>query len=168
MTRYFWPILTPCHTLSHIPGHPQRYVTHLGSPSFLVGLVQKTRTKTFCTNSQLFAWVFVPGFCQGVFSLEGFVRGRFCPFPLFSEYICYNRKLNMALNFRFHMYDKKCISMTSQALDPSPVTNCHTFSDPVPLEREVLYGRPLGTKRSTINNISCRPKSFQYRIQTFS
>jgi len=25
---------------------------------------------------------------------------------------------------------------------PSPVTNCHTFSDPLPLERDVLYGRP--------------------------
>src|SRR6218665_1059870 len=28
-------------------------------------------------------------------------------------------------------------------LDPSPVTNCHTFSDPLPLERDVLYGRPF-------------------------
>ena len=27
---------------------------------------------------------------------------------------------------------------------PSPVTNCHTFSDPLPLERDILYGRPLG------------------------
>ena len=26
---------------------------------------------------------------------------------------------------------------------PPPVTNCHTFSDPLPLERDVLYGRPL-------------------------
>ena len=33
--------------------------------------------------------------------------------------------------------------MTSHALDP-PVTNCHTFSDPLPLERDILYGRPLG------------------------
>jgi len=23
-----------------------------------------------------------------------------------------------------------------------PVTNCHTFSDPLSLERDVLYGRP--------------------------
>jgi len=44
----------------------------------------------------------------------------------------------------FHIYDKKIISVTSHALDPSPVTNCHTFSDPShPLERDVLYGRPL-------------------------
>ena len=28
-------------------------------------------------------------------------------------------------------------------LDPlPPVTNCHTFLDPLPLERDVLYGRP--------------------------
>ena len=26
---------------------------------------------------------------------------------------------------------------------PPSVTNCHTFSDPLPLERDVLYGRPL-------------------------
>src|SRR6218665_3459904 len=35
MSRYFWPILTPlrlCHTLSHIPGPPRKYVTHLGPP----------------------------------------------------------------------------------------------------------------------------------------
>ena len=25
---------------------------------------------------------------------------------------------------------------------PLPVTNCHTFLDPLPLERDVLYGRP--------------------------
>ena len=29
-------------------------------------------------------------------------------------------------------------------LDASPVTNCHTFSDPSSLERDVLYGRPQG------------------------
>ena len=27
-------------------------------------------------------------------------------------------------------------------LTPPSVTNCHTFSDPLPLERDVLYGRP--------------------------
>src|SRR6218665_1386360 len=27
-------------------------------------------------------------------------------------------------------------------LTPPPVINCHTFSDPIPLERGVLYGRP--------------------------
>ena len=39
---------------------------------------------------------------------------------------------------------------------PPPVTNCHTFSNPLPLERDVLYGRPLGFKqvRATIYNAS--------------
>ena len=38
----------------HSPYHaPQKYVTHLGPPlpQFLVGLVQKIRTKAPCTNS---------------------------------------------------------------------------------------------------------------------
>src|SRR6218665_3480021 len=40
----------PCHTLSHIPGPPK--VRHTSRPPpFLVGLVQKDRTKTLCTNS---------------------------------------------------------------------------------------------------------------------
>jgi len=26
---------------------------------------------------------------------------------------------------------------------PLPLSNCHTFSDPIPLKRDVLYGRPL-------------------------
>ena len=39
---------------------------------------------------------------------------------------------------------KTFISVTSHALDPLSVTNCHTFSGPLPpLERDVLYGRPL-------------------------
>src|SRR6218665_2286914 len=39
---------------------------------------------------------------------------------------------------------KKITSVTSHALDPSPpVKNCHTFADPLPLERDVFYGRPL-------------------------
>src|SRR6218665_4012362 len=35
---------------------------------------------------------------------------------------------------------KICISVTSHML-LTPVTNCHTFSDPLSLERDVLYGR---------------------------
>src|SRR6218665_1586313 len=41
------------HFVTH-PGTPQKYATHLGPPPrFSVGLVQKTRTKTPCTNSLL-------------------------------------------------------------------------------------------------------------------
>jgi len=36
-------------------------------------------------------------------------------------------------------------------LTPPPVTNCHTFSDPLPpLERDVLYGRPLNKYRDAL------------------
>jgi len=42
------------------------------------------------------------------------------------------------------MYDilfYKC-DVTCFLLPLPPVTNCHTFSDPLPLERDVLYGWP--------------------------
>src|SRR6218665_2668228 len=106
----FLPILTsiPPVTLSHTSRDPKKYVTRLGPPSFLVGLVQKTWTKPpVQILSQLFAGFLSRGFCQGVFCLEGFVLGGFVRFPLLSEYICYNRKLKITLNFMFHMYDKK-------------------------------------------------------------
>src|SRR6218665_1391784 len=98
---------SPCHTLSHIPGPPK--VRHTSrTPRFSVGLVQKPGEKPpVQILSQLFAGAFVRGHCQGIFCLECFVRGGFCPFPLLSEYICYNRKLKITLNFMFHKYDKK-------------------------------------------------------------
>jgi len=86
--------------------------------------------------------VLVWGVLSGFFCLEGFVRGDFCPSLLLSEYICYNRKLNITFNFRFHKYEKNLKSVTSHALRPSP---CHKLSHllgPLPLERDVLYGRP--------------------------
>ena len=43
------------------------------------------------------------------------------------------------------MYDKKIASVTSRCLDLPSVSNCHTFSDHSPLERDVLYGWPLMT-----------------------
>src|SRR6218665_2309011 len=48
----------------------------------------------------------------------------------------------------FHMYDKnfyKCDVPCS--LPPPPVKNCHSFSDPSPLERDVPYGRPESDPR---------------------
>ena len=62
----FWPP-SPCHTLSHIPDPTPK--AHL-DPRFLVGLVQKTRTKAPCTNS---VSIVRGGFCPTVLS------GRFCP-----------------------------------------------------------------------------------------
>ena len=64
--------------------------------------------------------------------------------PLLSEYIYYNIKLNITFNFTFCMYENYFLKHdVTCSWTPSPVTNCHTFSDPLPLERDVLYGRPL-------------------------
>src|SRR6218665_280356 len=78
-----------------------------------------------------------------VFLSGGFLSGRFCPgwflsVPLLSEYIRYKRKLNITFNFRFHicMNFLKCDVTCSWT--PSPVTNCHTVSDPPP-PSSVMY-----------------------------
>ena len=94
--------------------------------------IEIIRAKAPCTNSLSIVncsrGLLSGGFCPGVFCLEGFVRGGFCLYHLLSEYICYNRKLKITLNFMFHMYDKKFISVTSHALDPIPVTLSRTPS----------------------------------------
>src|SRR6218665_3089329 len=68
----------PCHTLSHIPG-PPKSMSHISDPRFLVGLVQKSRTKAPCTNSLNCSL----GFCPGVLS-GGLLSGRFRPGWFFS------------------------------------------------------------------------------------
>src|SRR6218665_3744942 len=97
--------------VSHFATHPgtPKSTSHISDPQFLVGLVQENPDKSplykFSLNC---SQGFLCGvFCNGVFCLEGFAQGGFCPFPLLSEYICYNRKLNITFNFMFHTYDKK-------------------------------------------------------------
>src|SRR6218665_2107189 len=69
---------SPCHTLSHIPGPPQS-TSHISDPPFIVGLVQKIRTKANCTNSlSIVREGFCPGFVRGLLS-GGLLSGRFCP-----------------------------------------------------------------------------------------
>jgi len=97
-----------CHTLSHIPGplkvrHTSRTPPIFSRPS--TRNPDKSPLYKFSLNCS--RGFLSEGFCQGVLCLEGFVQGGFCSFPLLSEYICYNRKLNITLNFMFHMYDKK-------------------------------------------------------------
>src|SRR6218665_991842 len=59
------------------PGTPPKVRHTSWTPRFLVCLVQKTQTKTLCTNSlSIVRGVFSRGF-----SLEGFVRSDFCLFP---------------------------------------------------------------------------------------
>src|SRR6218665_3707607 len=96
--------------LSHFvtyPGTPQkvRHTTH--TPTFSRPSTKnpdKSAVYKFSLNCS--RGLLSGGFSRRVFSLGGFVRGGFCPFPLLSEYICYNRKLKVTLNFPFHMYDK--------------------------------------------------------------
>src|SRR6218665_1596224 len=80
---------------------------------------------------------------HGVFCQEGFVQGCFCPSPLLSEYIRYNIKLNITFNFRFYIYENLFKSVMSHALVPSPVTNFHTFSDPLPPSVTYFMDGPL-------------------------
>src|SRR6218665_2028103 len=87
---------------------------------------------------------FLTGVLSGVFCTEGFVRSGFCPSPLLAEYIHYNRKLNITIKFRFHMHEKN-LKVTSHALgSPPPVTNCHTFFNPLPLSVTYFMDGPKG------------------------
>src|SRR6218665_3994459 len=100
-----------------------------------------------CVSSRGFLF---GGLSEGFLS-EGFVRGGFCPSSLLSEYIHYNRKLNITFNFRFHMYEIFLKSVMSHALGPpSPVTNCHTFSDPFPSSVTYFMDGPLFYFSSTV------------------
>src|SRR6218665_2631693 len=108
-------------TLCHTSRDLLKYVTHLGAPIFSSTCIPTCLYRGFV----LVRGGFCSGVCLGVFCLEGFVRGGFCPSSLLSEYIHYNRKLNIPFNFRFHMYEFKKKCETSHALGPPPpVTNC--------------------------------------------
>src|SRR6218665_2134620 len=109
MSRYFWPILTPspvtlCYTSRDLP----KSTSHISDPQFLVGLVQKTRTKPLYKFSVNYSrgfcsqWGFVRGsFGWKVSSGAVFVRSSFC------QNTSVNRKLNITLNFMIDMYDNK-------------------------------------------------------------
>src|SRR6218665_400911 len=96
----FWDNFDPS-SVTH-PKTSQKYVTHLGPPPrFFLGPFKNNGQKPSVQILSVVRGGLVRGFCQGVLCLEGF-----CPFPLLLEYICYKRKLNITLNFKFHMYDK--------------------------------------------------------------
>src|SRR6218665_1942997 len=103
--------------------------------------------------SQLFAGVFVRRVLSG-----GLLSGRFCPVwflsvPVLSEYFCYNRKLSITLISCFVCMIKKIISVTSHALSPLPCHKLSPLPGPLPLERDVLYGRPLNGKLFLCSNV---------------
>ena len=100
------PPVTLCHTSRDTP----ESTSHITDPPprFLVGLVQKSRTKVPSTNSI--------SIVHGGFYPGGFVRVDFCPFPLLSQYICYNRKLNITLNFMFYIVSaSRCLRLVCLA-----------------------------------------------------
>src|SRR6218665_3619465 len=74
----------------------------------------------------------------------------------------------ISLNFMFHMYENKFISVTSHALDPSPCHKLSSFLGPLPLDRDVLHGQPLREFRGLhqpkiiflLISLGHRPKSY--------
>src|SRR6218665_1872163 len=98
MSRYFWPILTPL-PLSHFvtpPRTPQKFATHLVPPIFSSRHSTKNPDKSpmykFSLNCSR-------GLLSGCLLSGRFCPGWLCPYPLPSEYICYNRKLKITLYF---------------------------------------------------------------------
>src|SRR6218665_3643286 len=118
------------------------------------------------------------GFLSGGFCPEGFVRGNFFPSPLLSEYIDYNRKLNITFNFRFHMYEKNLNSVMSHALGepPHPLSQTVTLSQTPsnPLECDILYGRPFNSlsvglhQQAHLNSFICPSQKQRKLISTIS
>ena len=94
------PPVTHCHTFRD----PLKYVTHLGTPQFLV---VHTYIYVFTGGFVLVRRGFCRGILPGFFCLEGFIpcsllklKKWFLSVHHLSEYIRYNRKLNITFNFR--------------------------------------------------------------------
>src|SRR6218665_180525 len=93
-----------------------------------------------CVSSRGFLF----GVCLGVFVWKVSSGVGFVHPPLMSEYIHYNRKLNITFNFRFHMYEFFLKSVTSHALGPSPRSQTGTPSQaPSPLSVTHFMDGPL-------------------------
>src|SRR6218665_1776413 len=78
----FGQLLPPplSHFVTH-PGTPPESMSHISDPPTFRRPSTKNPDKSLLVQilSQLFAGVFVRGFCQRVFCLEGFVWGGFVP-----------------------------------------------------------------------------------------
>src|SRR6218665_2895168 len=84
-------------TLCHTSRDPLESTSHISDPPIFSRPSPKIPDK-----SPLYK--FYLNCSRRFLSRGGFVRVGFCPFPLLSQYICYNRKLNITLNFMFHLY----------------------------------------------------------------
>ena len=87
----------PCNTFSHIRDPPES-TPHISDPR-TPPIFSRPSTE-IPDKSPLYKFYLN---CSRRFLSGGFVRVGFCSFPLLSQYICYNRKLNITLNFMFHM-----------------------------------------------------------------
>src|SRR6218665_2161199 len=89
----------PCHTLSHIPEHPQS-TSHISTPPILSRPSTKNPDKSPLYKFSLNC---LQGFLSGVLS-GGLLSGRFCS-GWFLPILPSVRKVNITLNFMFQMYD---------------------------------------------------------------
>ena len=104
-----------------LPPPLSHFVTHPGTKTGQKPIVQ--------ILSQLFAGVFVREvLSEGLLIVWKVLSGVVFVHSPFCQNTCYNRKLNITLNFMFHMYDKKSISVTSHALYPHPLSQTVTPS----------------------------------------
>src|SRR6218665_2313733 len=79
LANFYPPPLS--HFVTH-PGTPPESTSHMSDPPIFRRPSTKNPDKNPCANSvSIVRGGFVRGFCQGIFCLEGFVRGSFCPFP---------------------------------------------------------------------------------------
>src|SRR6218665_899422 len=68
-------------TLCHTSRDPQKYVTHIGLPIIIRPSFKETDKRTLYKCSlNCYRGILSGKFCQGVFSLEGFLRDGLCPF----------------------------------------------------------------------------------------
>src|SRR6218665_3530880 len=96
-TTLFWTDFIPLplsHVVTHLGKTPK--VSHISRTPIFGSMC--TPRAYICLNSRRF---FTGGFFWE-FCLEILTRGGFCPSPVLSEKIHYNRKLNINFNFRFH------------------------------------------------------------------
>src|SRR6218665_1030123 len=85
---------------STIPAYSYRH-----GLNFIPGIV---KTRIDCYSGISNPWLIVMAQAGGF--VRSFLSGRFCPgwflsVPFLSEYIHYNRKLNIAFNYRFQVYE---------------------------------------------------------------
>jgi len=124
------------HFVTHF-GTPKKYFTHLGPPIF-----SRSSTKNPDKNPLKFSLNFSRAFFFGGFvrGSLGFVQGDFCPFPFCVRIHLLQQKVKHHFKFQVsYIYIKNIISVTSQALYPSPLSQTVTTSR----TPSSLHGRPL-------------------------